>query len=259
MTRHPLDDTFRRGRRRTHRGCDLGTAIGGLPLRPAGPLFTAPDELRSALGRVVEDVGSERLDVAASLLLEAYAWQVLLPVAGAVVAEARAPLPRLDDVWLPSGEARPGSSVLRPGRFGVLRDDPDLAHPDAVPVADERALTQLLRAGLEQHFTPVVAALNSASARPRGALWRTVADRCATAFLYAGAACELPERGERLGGAVLDGGPPLCAQARYVTRADRGGRLERVHERRGCCLWWRTRAATTCSTCPLGDVMQVGD
>ena len=253
MSDHPLLETFRRGRDRTHRGCSLGPLPATAAQTPARALVEDPAELARALGRVGAEVGTTRLDVAGSLLLEAYAWGLLLPVVGALVAERRAPLPTLDDVKLPAGVPRPSSVALSACAFAALDGDPAATHADAVVVADEGSLTAALRSSIVAHFGLLAPALNAASGRSRAALWRTICDRGATAFLYAGAACGEQARADELAVALFDGRGPLRTKPRYVVALDERGTPERRHERHGCCLWWRTRAATTCVTCPLGS------
>ena len=252
MTGHPLDGTFARGRLRVHRACDLGVARPA-PGRPsAADLLGDEVALAGRLRRVRAEVGTERHDVAASLWLEAYAWRLLLPVIGALVAERRAPLLTLAEVRLAPGPGRPEAIAVCPRRFAVLDDDPAAGHADAVRVGSADGLAAVLRDALVQHFAPAIEALNRASGRSRRALWRTIGDRAATAFLYAGAATGGPASADRLAAAVLDGRTPLAVRPAYVTRPDADGGSLRVHERRGCCLWWRTRAAeAVCLTCPI--------
>src|SRR3978361_54875 len=93
---HPLAATLQRGRERTHGGQHLGAALG--ITSEAGWMTVARllgdtrllDDALAALGR---EVGSPRRDVQASLLLEAYAWRLVLPLAGALLAESRIPTP----------------------------------------------------------------------------------------------------------------------------------------------------------------------
>jgi ferric iron reductase protein FhuF len=247
---HPLAATLQRGRELTHGGYDLSVPLGftsedgWMPV--AGLLGDARmlDEALAAFGR---EVGSPRRDVQASLLLEAYVWRLILPLAGALLAESRVPTPGLDGtaVRLTSGGV-PCSIRLLQGHFAALPGDPATEHPDAHVVGNRGVLDRCLRTWLIAHFDPFVEKLNAASGRPRAALWRSVADRTATALLYAGLASNRPAAARAIAERTLAGDPPLSYPPRYIEIGEQS-----VHLRHGCCLWWRTGAATTCLTCPL--------
>lgn len=247
---HPLAATLQRGRSRTHGGHHLGAALGVTSedgWMPVARLLSNPRLLEDVLAAVGRDVGSERRDVQASLLLEAYAWRLVLPLAGALLAESRIPTPGLDGTAVRlSGTGLPCSIRLLHGRFAALPGDPATGHPDADVVLNRSALDLCLRGWLIAHFDPFVERLNAASGRPRAALWRSVADRTATALMYAGLASDRTEAARAIAERTLTGEPPLSYPPRYTAIGE-----QPVHLRHGCCLWWRTDAATTCMTCPL--------
>jgi ferric iron reductase protein FhuF len=223
---------------------------GGRGWMPVATLAADRAQLQAILARTGREVGSQRRDVQASLFLEAYTWRLLLPLAGALVAERRVAAPRVDDVSLRAEQGRPSELRLAPGRFGVLPADPYAAHPDATVVRSPALLAALFERALIDHFELIVEALNAISGRSERALWRTIGDRTATALLYAGLAGRDREAGERLAHQILRGTRPLQITPAYATIVVQD-RPVRVHLRRGCCLWWRTAAATYCATCPL--------
>jgi ferric iron reductase protein FhuF len=241
--------TLRRGHARTHRGCHLGAALGTTTEArwvPVARLLADGRTLDDALAAVGQEVGSPRRDVQASLLLEAYAWRLVLPLAGALIAESRVPMPgpggtalRLID------DGRPRAIRLLHGRFVALPEDPAVDHPDAVIVGDQSVLDLCLRSTLITHFEPFVRTLNVVSGRSRRALWRTVNDRTATALLYAGLASNRLATAHAAARRILSD-PPLQHPPHYTVIDE-----QPVHLRHGCCLWWRTTAATMCLTCPL--------
>lgn len=250
--RHPLEAALGRGRLRSFRGCDLGI-VTGVPDRPAWrtvrTLVDAPDTLGEVLTRVGAEVESPRTDVQASLFLEAYAWRLVLPILGAWIAEERVVLPTPADVLLRRDAGRPSELWLCPGRFAVAPGDRAAEHEDALVTT---GLDAALRRGLVEHFTPIVDALHDASGRSRPALWRTVADRCATACLYASGALGDPDAGRALADRLLDGCEPLPTRPNFARTHGSDGEAGDVHLRHGCCLWWRTGAAgAPCLTCPL--------
>jgi ferric iron reductase protein FhuF len=246
---HPLAATLERGHARSHRGWHLGAALGATTepgWMPAMRLLDDAATLESALMAVGREVGSTRRDVQASLLLESYAWRLALPLAGALVAESRIPRAGPDGIALRlDGDGLPETIGLLYGGFVVLPEDPATQHPDADVVPDRDGLDVCLANVLIAHFDPFVQTLNAASGRSRRALWRTVADRTATALLYAGLASDRMATADAAARRTL-AHPPLEFPPRYTEIENRA-----VHLRHGCCLWWRTAAATTCLTCPL--------
>jgi ferric iron reductase protein FhuF len=247
---HPLAATLQRGRELTHGGYDLSVPLGDTSEDgwvPVAALLGDARKLDGTLAAFGREVGSERRDVQASLLLEAYAWRLILPLAGALLAESRVPTPGLDGTAVRlTGDGLPCSIRLLHARFAALPGDPATEHPDADVVCNRSVLDRCLRSWLIAHFDPFVEKLNAASGRPRAALWRSVADRTATALLYAGLASNRPAAAKAIAERTLAGDPPLRHPPRYI---EIGG--QSVHLRHGCCLWWRTDAATTCLTCPL--------
>jgi ferric iron reductase protein FhuF len=250
---HPLAATLDRGRLRRHEGRHLG-ARHGIPAAvgwtTTSRLCREAGGLRALLAAVGHDAGTTRTDVQASLFIEAYVWTLLLPVAGAVVAESRSPDLAADRVavrFAPTG--RPTDvAFLGPSWLALCTDD-EAGHPDGVVLADSHVLAARLHDELVGHLRPLIAAVRRLAPRPEAALWRGAADRAAAAFLWAGEATGDRDRAERLATEVLTASP-LRVRPRYRL-IDAGGRTRPVHLRAGCCLWWRTRAGTPCITCPL--------
>ena len=148
------------------------------------------------------------------------------------------------------GRGAPTELLLRPGRFSALRNDCATAHPDATPAPTPAALCEIFEATLISHFKPIVVALNGRCGRSTRALWRTIGDRTATALLHAALACKERHAGEQHAHQILRGAPPLEVTPAYASILI-DDRFVPVHLRLGCCLWWRTAAATYCATCPL--------
>jgi len=217
---HPIAQTLRRGRDRHHAGCHLGMEVdtAGVPgWIPIGTLAADRARLQAMLARVGREVGSERRDVQASLFLDAYAWRLVLPLAGALVAEQRVAASTAHEVSLRPTEGRPSELRLVPRRFSVLPEDAAAAHREATVARDPAILVGLFEPALIGHFEALFDALNAISGRSERALWRTVGDRTATALLYAGLASNDPQAGERLAHQILRGGRPLRITPAYTT------------------------------------------
>jgi ferric iron reductase protein FhuF len=251
---HPFDETLARARELRHGGEHFGADVG----TTAGHGWIAASALADGaalvplLDAVGADAGTPRRDVQASLFVEAYAWRLLLPVAAAMVTRRQAldlDARALHVRFGPDGRA---SAVCFGGRrFAALRVDAAAGHPDALPVADEAALVAFLREGLQDHAAALLTALNAESLRPARALWRSVADLAAAAFLWAGQASGRTDDAIGLGRALLVHPGPLHATPRFAELADGAGAPRLVRIRTGCCLWWRTAANQKCLTCPL--------
>ncbi|MBW3609898.1 MAG: (2Fe-2S)-binding protein, partial [Actinobacteria bacterium] len=249
---HPITQTLQRGRHRRHAGCHLGlpTDARGEGWLSIATLTADTQLLRALLSRTGEQIGSDRCDVQASIFLENYTWQLVLPLAGALVAEQRVALPAAHDLALRPSNGHAVELAISPARFVALADDSASAHRDAVRAATPSALTRRFEGTLAHHFAIIIGALRTISLRAERALWRTVCDRTALALLYAGLACGEQDRAERLAHEILDDRPPLDSAPAYVdVRVN--DRVSRAHLRRGCCLWWRTAAGEYCATCPI--------
>jgi hypothetical protein len=252
VSEHPVTATLRRSGRCSHRGCWLGAFAGprsGPGWLALGALGRDDHGIDAILAQVGRDAGSDRRDVQASLFLESLAWAVLLPLAGALIVDRRALHLAGASVRI-AAHGRASAVALLPGRFGAVRDDECAGHPDAEPVGTEDDLAAILRGQVLDDFEPVIGRVCARSGRSERALWRSVGDRAATAFLFAGEATGRRPAAERLAGRLLRGPEPLQCRPRYVLIDGPDGPM-RAHARRGCCLWWRARAAAPCLTCPL--------
>ncbi|MEA2148234.1 MAG: hypothetical protein QOD69_64 [Solirubrobacteraceae bacterium] len=248
---HPISQTLQRGCQRRYAGWDLGLqAQPGEGWTSIAALAGDTELLRALLKRTGTEIGSDRSDVQASIFLEKYTWRLVLPLAGALVAEQRVALLTVHDVQLRSCAAHTVQLRMIPARFVALRGDAASAHRDAILVSTPTGLAQHFRTTLVNHFAIVIAALRTISFRAERALWRTVCDRTAMALLYAGLACDEQASTERLAHEILGRSPPVDSAPAYADlRVD--DRASRAHLRRGCCLWWRTAAGGYCATCPL--------
>jgi Ferric iron reductase FhuF-like transporter/FhuF 2Fe-2S C-terminal domain len=214
----------------------------------AGSLVEDGDELRIALARIAENLGTDRDDVCAAQLIELWTWLVAAPAAAGLVAGARLPDVSSGNVLLrPVGGLADWRVGLRRPRFHALPGDPDARHPDALAAADEHELLGRLGAMLvDAHLAPLVATLNRLGRRPERALWRGAADRVAGAFLWLGEQLGARERGRALARGAVRSVPQLEAKVR-VQRVNG----TEVHLRHGCCLYYRVPGAPKCIGCPL--------
>lgn len=257
---HPLARTFARGYGRVHGGCHLGARVSARSLAPEirlDALAADPRHIDVLLDGIGDDVGSSRRDVQASLFLEACAWTLLSPLAGALVSERRVPLLPAGSVAVTQRNGLWPEELRLDGRvFATLADDRDANHPDARVVDDQGALVAVLREQVVGLLREPVAVLAGCSGRAERALWRSVSDRAAAALLSAGESAGDVALAGRLAAALLDGPAPLVGRPDYRRLGGAGG-AARVHVRSGCCLWWRTRSASCCLTYPRSAADEV--
>jgi ferric iron reductase protein FhuF len=249
---HPITETLNRGRQRRHGDCNLGlrTDAGGESWTAIATLAAETELLRALLSRIGQEIGSDRCDVQASIFLESYTWRLVLPLAGALIAEQRVALPAAHDVELRPSTVDRVQLRMNPARFAALPSDIASTHRDAILASAPSDLTACFASMLVDHFAIVIGALRTVSVRSERALWRTVCDRTALALLYAGLACGKQHSAERLAHEILGRRAPLDTAPAYVDlRVD--SRTFRTHLRGGCCLWWRTAARGYCATCPI--------
>jgi ferric iron reductase protein FhuF len=248
---HPISETFARGQHRRYAGWDLGLRTEpGDGWTSIATLAADTELLRALLISTGDVIGSDRSDVQASICLEQYTWRLVLPLAGALVAEQRVALLAAHDVQLRASPAHMAELRMSPTRFVALPGDPASTHADAIVASTPADLVEHFRTTLANHFTIVIGGLRSVSYRAERALWRSVCDRTAMALLYAGLACGERHSGEQLAHEILGVSHPLDHPPAYADVCVQDG-SSRAHLRCGCCLWWRTAAGGYCATCPL--------
>jgi FhuF 2Fe-2S C-terminal domain len=224
--------------------------------RPAGwldapGLATSPSDLDDLLRRTGAGLGTDRADVAAMRLAEAYAWALAMRAVAILLVAGRVPAMGARSCRLeasgPNGDI---TAVAVGGRCWVLPGDPLVAHASADPVADEDALLQRIGGDMREHLDLLLAPLASLSGRPVRALWRGAGDRLAGAFLWLGEMLGERDRAWALGVRCLRMAGPLDAGAGFRV-LEHAGIAEPTRNRRSCCLLYRVAGAQTCFTCPL--------
>jgi hypothetical protein len=200
----------------------------------AGDLLgPVPVELDLQLKLAAERLGTDRLAVAASALLEGYAWTLGLPLSAALATEAPAPDLAAGNVRLRFDGGRPAEVALR--------------DPAAPPGGGPGAVARLV----DGHLAALVARLAERRVRrgPR-ALWGLVANGCAAALLEQARAAGLPPArvAPLLDQLLTTPGRSLPTPALLPVGPVDDPRL--VRRRVTCCLNY-TVAGQPCATCPL--------
>ena len=198
-------------------------------------LGPVPVELDLQLKLAGERLGGASLAVAASALLEGYAWALARPLFAALATGAPAPDLAAGNVLLAFGDGD--------GRLAEVAARDPAPPPDGAPGAVARLV--------DGHLAWLVARLAERRVRrgPR-ALWGLVANGTAAALLAEAQAAGLSAAATgRLLGQLLDTpGRPLPAPA--VLQAGPDGHPRLVRRRITCCLNY-TVAGQPCATCPL--------
>jgi hypothetical protein len=200
-------------------------------------LGPVPLELDLQLKLTAGRLGSDQLPVAASALLEGYAWTLGRPLFAALAAGRPPPDLAVANVRLAFAEGR--------------LDEVAVCDPAPPPGAGSGAVARLVDSHLARLVARLVARLAERRVRrgPR-ALWGLVANGCAAALLEEARLAGLPERRiEALLDLLLESsGRPLPAPPLLRVGAGAAARLAR--RRVTCCLNY-TVAAQPCATCPL--------
>ena len=201
----------------------------------AGDLLgPVPVELDLQLKLAAERPGTDRLAVAASALLEGYAWTLGLPLSAALATGAPAPDLAAANVRLRFDGGRPAEVALR--------------DPAAPPGGGAGAVARLV----DGHLGALVARLAERRVRrgPR-ALWGLVANGCAAALLEQARAAGLPPPPGSPRCSTSSSPPPgrsLPTPALLPVGHADDPRL--VRRRVTCCLNY-TVTGQPCATCPL--------
>jgi hypothetical protein len=142
--------------------------------------------------------------------------------------------------------------ALRPGRFWCLPDDPDVGHPDAVPVPDEAALAAVLRHEVITHAARFLTVYDPQVRFGRRTQWATVTDVLDSGLLLAGRSFRSPQAGASDARLVLgDGEKPLTSASTICTVTDDRGRIHWTRRRGSCCfLYALPGIERPCASCP---------
>lgn len=178
----------------------------------------AGPRLEPALAVCGASLGTKRADIAGQRLVEVVTWLLAVPAAAALVDGTPLPDIRAGNVLLWIGDEPPGGDGLR------LRSE----------ASHDGPLDEILDA----HLGPLIEAVNVSTKRPVGALRRAAKDRVDGAIAWV---AELNGRRDRAF-ELLAGRAELRVLGQTL-----------IHVREGCCLYYRTPAATKCLSCPLLD------
>ena len=231
----PLDRTFARLRLLTPY-VDGRVAVAEPAV--AQPLDGARLEALLAAVGTARGTADERVRV--MLGLHGSVFYRVMPALGAFLAEDRVPClePACTDVvW--DGSDTPGTVTVC-GRF--------------VMAADEREAVDTLHASLAAAVRPVVSALAARGPLRARVLWLSASDTVAGGLLWLGELLGAEARAAAVAVELLrrPGSPFVSPRAEVRTyRAADASRT--VHVRATCCLSWRLRDGSWCSTCPVVD------
>lgn len=228
--------------------CDLSAVLGGL------------DELGFEAA-IEPDPG------AGWIRLDSYASDRLALDAGLRVAGARFGQPEVSPMtggWL-VGEiaaaiAWPATAVMLTLGRGLVTDASEVyvPHPGAdggrairfAPRGSPASVTpHAFSHGIVEAMRPVIDSVHDRTRRGPYALWGTVTDMVAAAFLSVGEHLGRGTHARRLADAVVTANPALVGATNWTDISWCGG-TRHTHIRNICCLWYRTEGGDLCATCP---------
>ncbi|WP_236796358.1 (2Fe-2S)-binding protein [Amycolatopsis sp. GM8] len=179
-------------------------------------------------------------------------WYLHVPAYAAALLlhhERRVPLLRPEELAFRLGDDRPhpeGIAVLG-ADFYCLPGDPAAGHPEATVVADERALTAMLRARYIAHAEKFVHAYAPVSRLGRRMLWAGATDALENSLWWAGRQTGDEGAGVANATLVLDAcHPPLTSASALRFDADDGW----TRRRESCCFSYLLPNETECAECP---------
>lgn len=211
---------------------DVGAGTGETDWLPCAPLVLDPAALGDLSRATAAGRGTDRADVAMSLLVQGYAFRIASIAIG---------------VWF-LGDAVLDVSPARTA-IAIGRDRPNavrLVRPRLVAAADPLAAlhTELV----DGHLAPLVASAHSACRVGEALLWSNVGASCASAFgAFMG---PLPDRHEEIrerSGAFFAAARGELAGSGQVVAVGTAW----AWERKACCLWYRTTDGSRCADCSL--------
>lgn len=237
-----------------HRDVEVGAPCGDGWLAATDLLADGGAELDARLRAIDDAHGGGLPDVAASYFTGWYAGAVVAPTIGAFVIDRRVPDIGAANVSLHTDEEGwfDRTAVHRPA-MTVLVGDPAAGEPGNRTVTELASLRAVLVTGIVAHLTPVVDAVRARAPLGLRALWGTVADSCAGAFLQVGRGDDGGAGSRAEADAFLAAAsPPLRARPRWIL-VEHDGCDHTFMERGACCLAYKTADHGYCTSCPFTD------
>ncbi len=179
--------------------------------------------------------GTGERRVAASLLVQSYAYRIAAPSLAAYAVGLPWPSPEAaaTSVRLVGGKAR--ALCFRVGALGEAGD-----------------VESLVDAAFSSHLVPFVSTARASQRLGARLVWSNVAASCAAAFrAVEGSARERGDLAER--SAIRRRAAELFEHARWLAGTGRfaASSADWRWERSACCLWYRTSGGRTCEGCSL--------
>lgn len=210
----------------------VGDASEATDWLPCDRLVSDPDALGELARATAAGRGTDRDDVAMSLLVQGYAFRIASVAVGAWL---------LGDAVLDVSPAGTAIAIGRHRPNAVRLDEPRL-------VTTDDPLGALHPELVDGHLAPLVANAHRACRVGEALLWSNVGAACASAFgAFMG---PLPDRHEE----IRDRAAAFFAAARGELAGS--GHVVPVGtawawERKACCLWYRTTDGSRCADCSL--------
>jgi hypothetical protein len=191
------------------------------------PLASDPRSLIDLARTTAAGRGTDRDDVAMSLLVQGYAFRIASIAVGGWL---------LGDCIL---DVSPASTAIALGR-----DRPNAARIDQPRLVDEDLHAHLI----DSHLALLVDTAHRACRVGQALLWANVGASCASSF--AAFVDPLPEKRaeirQRVNAFFASARPELARSGRVVGVGSRW-----VWERNACCLWYQTESGFKCEDCSL--------
>lgn len=210
----------------------VGDGSGATDWLPCDRLVSDPAALGELARATAAGRGTDRDDVAMSLLVQGYAFRIASVAIG---------------IWLL------GDAVLDVSPAGTAiaigRHRPNAVHFDDLRlVMTDDPLGALHAEVVDGHLGPLVASAHQACRVGEALLWSNVGASCASAFgAFMG---PLPDRHQEIrdrAGAFFAAARPELAGSGQVVEVGTAW----AWERKACCLWYRTTDGSRCADCSL--------
>lgn len=210
----------------------VGERPGATDWLPCEGLVSDPTALGGLARATAAGRGTDRDDVAMSLLVQGYAFRIASVAIG---------------VWL-LGDAvldvSPAGTAIAIGRHrpnAVHLDDPGL-------VTTNDPLGTLHAELVDGHLGPLVATAHQACRVGEALLWSNIGASCASAFgAFMGPLSGRHEEIRERAGAFFAAARPELLGSGKVVRVGSAW----AWERKACCLWYRTTDGSRCADCSL--------
>lgn len=210
-------------------------------------LLSLPEWLGSLVCQSGSALGTEDLQISASLFLQGYAYRILMVAVACLTTSGVVPDSSAERTAIAISKGRPRVvGYFDPAAFLL---DQERSVAALLPSQSRSAIDFLVESAIEAHIAPLVSSIRRSVRVGARLLWGNVASSAATAFRTMDGCLGPTVR--QLAEAFFERAPAELRGLGAFLSLEQGGRSGWFWERNNCCLFDRLPGRIRCSDCSL--------